>query len=64
MKALKIIVWISGIIAGILILLGVLTLILQTHLFGVKHVINYFHAANSFLLMSICCLLYKPGDKS
>ena len=64
MKTLKIIAWFSGVIAGILILLGVLTLILQTHLFGVNNVINYFHAANSFFLLAICCLLYKPGDKS
>ena len=64
MKALKIITWVSGVIAGILIILAVLTLILNKHLFGVNHVINYFHAANSFLLVAICCQLYKPDGKS
>ncbi len=63
MKALKILAWISGVVGGILILLGVLALIFQYKFFGVNDMVNYFHGANSFLLLAICCLLYKPGDK-
>ena len=62
MKALKTIAWISGIIAGILMLLGVLFFIFKFRIFGINQVVNMFHVANSFLLVSICCLLYKSGE--
>jgi len=64
MKTLKIIPWVAGIIAAIIMLLGVIALIFKLQILGIVHVVNMFHVANSFLLLAICCLLYKPGDKS
>ena len=59
MKAISYLSWASGVIAGALIIIGCLTLVFRIQLFGVNHVINYFHAANSFLLVAICCLIYR-----
>jgi len=63
MKTLKIIAWVAGAIAAIIMLLGVVALIFKLQFLGIVHVVNMFHVANSFLLLAICCLLYKPGDK-
>jgi nitrate reductase gamma subunit len=64
MKALHIIVWVSGVIAGILMLLGLIALVFNKPFFPTVNIVKYFHVANSFLLLSICCLLYnKPGAK-
>lgn len=58
MKALKGIAWGAGIIAGIIIILAVIALIIKTSFFGFVHIVNYFHTANTFLLIAICCTLY------
>ena len=58
MKYLENLIWISGAIAGLIMLLGAIDLIFEVDLITVNHVINYFHVANSFLLVSICCILY------
>ncbi len=58
MKYLENLVWICGVIAGLLMLLGAIDLIFEVDLVPVNHVVNYFHVANSFLLVSICCTLY------
>ena len=58
MKYLEYLIWISGILAGIIILLGALDFVFDVELFKVNHDINYFHAASSFLLVSISCILY------
>ncbi len=58
MKALNVIAWITGSAAGLIIILAFLSLVLRLQLFGVRHVINYFHVANSLLLVAICCLVY------
>jgi hypothetical protein len=63
MKTLNLTAWISGGIAGILIVLAVLALIFKTSFFGTVHVVNYFHMANSFLLVAICCLLFQREMK-
>ena len=63
MKALKLITWISGIIAAVLMLLGVLFFLFNFRMLGINQVVNMFHVANSFLLLAICCQLYKPNDK-
>jgi len=62
MKALHYLAWVSGIVAGIIILLGFIALIFKTSFFGMNHVVNYFHVASSLLLLSICCLLYKKPE--
>ena len=58
MKSLKLIAWISGAIAGIIMLLGVIDFLFHWELIKVVKAVNYFHTANSFLLLSICCTLY------
>ncbi len=58
MKYLEYLTWISGILAGIFLLLGALDFFFDAELFKVNHDINYFHAANSMLLVCISCTLY------
>jgi hypothetical protein len=58
MKSLKAIAWISGIIAGIIMLLGVIDFFFQWEIIKVVKAVNYFHTANSFLLLAICCTVY------
>jgi hypothetical protein len=60
MKALN---WIAKISAGIGVLLillaGISTIIYPTTIFGgFEHRVNYFHAANSFFLITIIVLIY------
>ena len=59
MKALHLLAWVSGTVAGILIILGFIAYLSGASFFGVNHVVNYFHVANSLLLISICCLIYR-----
>ena len=59
MKVTNYLAWAAGVIAGALIVVGILTLILQRRFFGVNNVINYFHAANTCLLVVICCLISR-----
>jgi hypothetical protein len=63
MKALQLIAWIAGAIAVILVLIGTAAYIFDFRLFGVNHVINYFHVANSYLLVAILSLLLKKSLK-
>lgn len=56
MKILKPTAWILVIIALILIVYSVLSLILNLDTGGINK-INYFHAANSFLLLAIALFL-------
>ena len=70
MKHIENLMWASGILAGVIMLLGALDLlflIFKVDLIPVVHVVNYFHVASSFLLVSICCGIYlilkqKKGD--
>ena len=63
MKYLDYLIWVFGILAGLLLLLGVLDFLFEVDVFGVVHVINYFHVANSFLLVCVCCTLYLMWNK-
>jgi len=54
MKALS---WISIIIAVVIILLAAIDLFFNPEFLPYK-VINYFHVANSFLLLTICFRLF------
>jgi hypothetical protein len=58
MKYLEYLTWILGILAGVIIILAFIALIFKVQFFGVNHVVNYFHVANSFLLMCICISLF------
>lgn len=58
MKSLKLIAWISGVIAGIIMLLGIIDFFFHWEIVKGVKAISYFHAANTFLLLSICCTLY------
>ena len=54
---LNVVSWISGSIAAVLIILGLIAIIFNCSLLGVDHTVNFFHVANSFFLLSICCLI-------
>jgi hypothetical protein len=60
MKVFQIAAWVSGILAFLIILTAALSLFVGT-LFGIRHVVNYFHAANSLLLLAILCVLARQG---
>ncbi|MFC2116498.1 hypothetical protein ACFLTU_08475 [Bacteroidota bacterium] len=58
MKYLEYLIWVFGILAGVIMLLGVIDLLFEAEIFRIVHVVNYFHVASSLLLGSICCTLY------
>jgi hypothetical protein len=58
MKNLCWIAWTSLAIAVLIILLGGIFLLTGKEIFGIKHLVNYFHAANTFLLLAIALFLY------
>lgn len=58
MKYLEYLIWIAGIVAGLLMIFGIIAYFFGIGILGVNHVVNYFHAANSFLLMAICLTLF------
>ena len=64
MKYLEALTWIFGILAGLLMLLGLIDLVFKAELIPVNHVVNYFHVASSLLLASICCTLYLIWTKT
>jgi hypothetical protein len=58
MKILHWIAWISAAIGAVFILFGLIAIIDQEELFlGIRQIINYFHAANSFLLIAIALFI-------
>jgi hypothetical protein len=65
MKTLRIIGFISLIPAAFLIIAGLLdkAFHITAGFMGISAPINYFIAANTFLLIALCCLLYKPLKK-
>lgn len=62
MKTLEILAWISGGIGCLIIIFAAISLIIGRNLFGFNQLVNYFHAANSFLLASV--VLFLAGRKS
>jgi hypothetical protein len=56
-KLLPVVSWISGSIAAVCILLGLIAFLFNISLFGVGHAINFIHVANCLFLLSICCLI-------
>ncbi|MBA7536675.1 hypothetical protein ES705_28939 [subsurface metagenome] len=64
MKVLNYLSWAAAVIAAALIVLGTIAYISGFHAFGVVKAINFFHTANSFLLVVICCMLYRRAMQS
>jgi len=58
MKALNWIAWISGGIGVVFILLGLIQLVLGSRFIEGTEIVNYFHSANSFFLMTIALFIY------
>ena len=52
MKTLNWVAWISAAIAAVIILLACISLLIGRVIFGFSHAVNFFHAANSFLLLA------------
>jgi hypothetical protein len=61
MKLFTIIAWACGICASLIIVLGAASLVFNKSLFGLVHVVNYYHVASSLLLLAILCVLAKQG---
>jgi len=57
MKALNWIAWISAGIGVVCMLLAAISLITGTPVIG-GHIINFFHVANSFFLLTIALFVY------
>jgi hypothetical protein len=58
MKIIEILIWVFGILAGIVIILALISFIGGAKIFGVVHVVNMFHVANTCLLFAICCIMF------
>ncbi len=54
---MKKLAWITGIVAVLLMLGGLIDFFTKGAFLGVNHAINYFHVANSMWLLTIACLL-------
>jgi hypothetical protein len=61
MKLFKLAAWVTGIVGTVILLIAIVSLIIGQNIFGFKHVINYVHTANSFLLLAILCVLAHNG---
>ncbi len=61
MKFFVIVAWICGIAAALILLTGAISLVSGKTFFGLRHAVNYFHVANSTLLLAILCLLAKQA---
>jgi hypothetical protein len=57
MKTLHLIGWISGGMGLLIVIFAAISVLLQRNLFGFTHLVNYFHAANSFFLLAIALFL-------
>jgi len=57
MKTIQLIAWILASIAGIIMALGVISILFSKGLFGFNHAVNYFHVANSLLLGAIALFI-------
>jgi len=61
MKLFSILAWTCGIFAGVILVIGIVSLLSGVTMLGIRHVVNYFHVANSILLMAILCVLARQG---
>lgn len=67
MKRKKIIIRIFSAIVLLLILVALVDFLFEPRFLMVNHVVNYFHVANTFLLLAIFTVMYpvnnETGDK-
>jgi len=59
MKLVNFLAWAASVVAAVLIILGTIAYIIDVRVFGANTIINYFNLANTFLLVVICCLIYR-----
>ena len=59
MKNLNWIGWISLAVAVLIILFGGIFMITGREMFGIRHLVNYFHASNTFILLAIAIFIYS-----
>lgn len=64
MKVLTWVGWISAIVGALIVLFALISLLTGRIMFGFGHAVNFFHAANSFFLISITLFVYLKGDVS
>jgi hypothetical protein len=57
MKAIRWIAWISAAIAVIIIIMAGIAVLSGRLIHGIEHGVNYFHVANSFLLLAIAMFI-------
>ena len=58
MKYLEYLIWVFGILAGLVLLLAAIDFVFKVDVIPVNHVVNYFHVANTCLLICLCSTLY------
>lgn len=61
MKFFTVVSWICGITAALIVITGAISLLSGKTFFGLRHAVNYFHVANSMLLLGILSLLAKQA---
>jgi hypothetical protein len=61
MKLFVAVAWSCGILGALIIITGTISLISGITFFGLRHVVNYFHVANSILLLGILSVLAHQG---
>ena len=61
MKFFVSVAWSCGILGALIIITGTISLISGNTFFGLRHVVNYFHVANSILLLGILSVLAHQG---
>jgi len=64
MKWKKFLLRLFSVIAMLLILIALIDMIFSPKFLFVNHVVNYFHVANSFLLLAIFTALYPVDEES
>ena len=57
MKALRWIAWISAALAVVIMVLAGIAVLTGKLIHGIEHGVNYFHVANSFLLLAIALFI-------
>ncbi|MFO7850924.1 MAG: hypothetical protein ACQERS_12235 [Bacteroidota bacterium] len=58
MKALNWIAWISGGVGLAFVLLGLIQIVIQVRIVAGAEIVNYFHVANSFFLITIALFVF------
>ncbi|HOK26595.1 MAG TPA: hypothetical protein P5320_05635 [Bacteroidales bacterium] len=61
MKLMDILALISGGIGVLIVIIAAISVVIGRNIFGFTHLVNYFHAANSFLLISV--VLFLAGKR-